>query len=134
MFWYMLEPRSKNYDYDDHSENHGLCLSDVLLLPLLPVVFVVMACISLMPVIAFFLYYLSDVYNTTKKTIQTGKTAYPFMANLGSFLIVFLLLAVDIDFFPFKLIASVFIFNHTILPYAAVFIYKLKSLFGTEIA
>ena len=119
----MLEPRSKDYEYDDPGENPKASLSDILLFP---VAFVALFWISLTPFIALFLYYLSDVYKTTKNTIQTGEIAYPSLANLGIFVIGFLFWAVDIDFFPIRLTASVFVFNHTFLPYAAVLIYKFS--------
>lgn len=138
MCWYILEPRSKIYDCDDHSEDHGSCLSDILLLP---VAFVVMACISLTPVIALFIYYLSDVYTTTKKTIKTGEISYPLLAKAGIFVVVFWLCVflyppadIEINLIPVTLIASMFVFNHTFLPYAEVFIYKLRRFFGAEVA
>jgi len=128
MCWYLWEPRSKDYaDEDDLSGEQGSCLSNILLLPLLPVALVGLLWVSLTPLIALFLYYLADIYKTTKETMQSGEMAYPFLANLGILVIGYLYWAVDIDFFPVRFVASVFVFNHTLLPYAAVLIYKLSS-------
>jgi len=131
MGWYLWEPRSKDYEYEDEpGENPGLSRSDLLLIP---VALVGLFWISLTPFIALFLYYLSDVYQTTKETMQTGEMAYPFLANLG-IPVIFWIFQADSELIPARLITSVFVFNHTFLPYAAVCIYRLRSFFGAHVA
>ena len=140
MSWYMYEPRSKIDDYDEgNDENQSFWgLSDILMLPL---IVIGMFWIELFFVVTLFLYYLSDVYTTTKKTTKTGEIAYPFLAKVGIFVIIIWLCVflyppadIDINSIPVMLITSVFVFNHTFLPYAAVFIYKLRYFCGAKIA
>lgn len=141
MWPYMYEPRSKiyDYDYDNEVEEQGSCLSDIWLIPMLPVMFVAMVFVSLAPMIAMFVYYLSDVYKTTKKTLETGEISYPFLAQVGVFVFLYLLGVFlhpasknGISLSPTRIIAIVFIFNHTFLPYSVLLINKFKSLFRTE--
>ena len=140
MSWYMYEPRSKIDDYDEgNDENQSFWgISDILMLPLMVIG---MFCLELFFVLGLFFYYLSDVYKTTKATIITGEISYPFLAQVGIFVFLYLLWAFlspssknEIPLSPATLIASVFVFNHTVLPYAALFLHKLKRFFGTEIA
>lgn len=132
MCWYMWEPRSKGYEEEaDPGASSGLGLSTILLLP---VALVVLFWVSFSPFLALFLYYLADVYKTTQKTLQTGEIAYPFLAKLGIVVMGYLLWVEDLAFFPGGLIASVLIFNHTFLPYAAVLIYKLRGFFRARAA
>lgn len=133
---YMYEPRSKIDDYDENNDEHQSSwgLAYILLFPLMVIG---MFCFELFFVLGLFFYYLSDLHKTTKVTIKTGEISYPFLAQVGIFIMVVLLSVflcppsdMDNNHIPFKLIGSVFVFNHTILPYTAVLIYKLRCFFG----
>ena len=140
MSWYMYEPRSKIDDYDENDDdNQSLWgFSDILMFPLMVIG---MFCLELFFILGLFIYYLSDVYKTTKTTIKTGEISYPFLAQVGIFAIIIWLCVylyppadIDIDLIPSHANCQCVCLQPHFLPYAAVFIYKLRRFFGAEVA
>jgi hypothetical protein len=107
--------------------------SDILWLPF---AFVLMFFIGILPFLALILYFLADIYSTTKTTIKTGKVAYPSLAYIGVLLAIILDIANDnhpknVFAHPslFLVLALGFIFVFTILPCWAVGLHALIRLF-----
>ena len=80
MFQY--EPRSKNY-YDEDDSDASQSSWDWNFILWFPVIVLILFLIGLAPLLMWVGYFLNDVYSTLKKTIASGKLAYPFLAKAG---------------------------------------------------
>ncbi len=133
MSYFLLDPRSDN-DYGE-SEGDGMespfgCFN--ILWP--PVVFVVICLMGVVPILALTAYFLHDVYTTTRRTIQSGKLSYPFLAEIGA-IVAFTLLATTllpgnkpVQLSPGLVAAIGFIVIFTILPGLALALHTLLKM------
>ncbi len=72
------------YEYDgDGAESSPGCIEYFWLLP---VTFVVLFFIEIIPFLMLIAYFLADVYSTTKRTVQSGELSYPTLVRVGAVL------------------------------------------------
>jgi hypothetical protein len=129
MNW-LLEPRSKGYEYYDDAESVTLGKGsnfDWKCIFYLPLFFLILVLISVAPLIMLILYFLNDVFQTLIRTFQSGKLAYPFFFIIGWFFAAYLvipLLSIPIPVpLPSTLVlyvATPYIFLFTFLPFLAL--------------
>jgi len=89
MAWYLNGPRS-NDGYDDYTPDGGGSSrgwKDLLQIPLfilfLPLFFLILIVIEILPLLTMLMYFLNDQYTTLRHTADSGELSYPTLFSLG---------------------------------------------------
>ncbi len=82
--WYLPEPRSHDYGYDDDESGGSAPSCDWKFVLFLPLIVLLLVLVSIAPFLAMAAYFLNDVHSTLKRTVESGKLAYPFLVEAGA--------------------------------------------------
>jgi hypothetical protein len=133
--WYLFEPRSDNYYYDDDGSGGSKPSWDWKFILWLPVIVLLMFFIGIAPFLMMVWYFLNDVYTTLKKTVETGRLSYPFLVKVG--VVVAIILSIlwlghspntPIHLGVYLVLAIGFVLIFTILPIFALCVHGILKI------